>query len=531
MSRLAPLSISRKQRFVSTSSRQIQPLISTEAFSALPSVIPGRGLESAAPSAHLPSRTVAASRLWQVLLTAVPLAVADLVAVAGCYLAANAFVQQVFQSRHNPGLWNNLLALCVSYLLVGEFLGLFPASGINPVRELRNLIRSAATAFVLQIVLNTLVGEFTRNELLTVVLAFPLSFLVLPICRFSSRKLLQRFAWWGEKVIIVGSGKHGRIIHRFLSRQPQRGLKPLGVVDETPADYWNADDGSSLEFLGTTEELVQICRTRNCHWVIAAVCDKSREQILEILNCGSLIPNLVVLNTNLMVPSMWVESFDAAGMSGIHVRDRLLFPIQRVFKRLIDIVLSAFLLGLFSPVAIALILWAKCAHKSSVFYCHQRVGRYGKPFGAWKFTTMVPDAPRVLKEYLAHNETARREWEEFHKLKQDPRVIQGFGEFMRRTSLDELPQLWNVLRGEMSLVGPRPVYTLDEVEMYGDLYPLYLRVRPGLTGLWQVSGRNNTSFADKVWLDTYYSVNWSLWLDYFILLRTVRTVLMREGSC
>ena len=143
---------------------------------------------------------------------------------------------------------------------------------------------------------------------------------------------------------------------------------------------------------------------------------------------------------------------------------------------------------------------------------------------------MVPDAAEVLREYLAENPDAQAEWSEFHKLKDDPRVIPRIGSFLRRTSLDELPQLWNVLKGDMSLVGPRPVYTLDEINMYGDLYPLYLRVRPGLTGLWQVSGRNNTTFADKVQMDTYYAMNWSLWLDYFILLRTVRTILFREGS-
>ena len=119
---------------------------------------------------------------------------------------------------------------------------------------------------------------------------------------------------------------------------------------------------------------------------------------------------------------------------------------------------------------------------------------------------------------------------EDQKLKNDPRIIPGIGNFLRRTSLDELPQLLNVLLGEMSIVGPRPIVT-NEIERYGDMYDMYQRVLPGITGLWQVSGRNNTTFADKVHLDTYYAMNWSLWLDYYILLRTVRTLLLREGSC
>jgi lipopolysaccharide/colanic/teichoic acid biosynthesis glycosyltransferase len=142
---------------------------------------------------------------------------------------------------------------------------------------------------------------------------------------------------------------------------------------------------------------------------------------------------------------------------------------------------------------------------------------------------MVQNAQQILEEHLNSSKEARAEWEKDHKLKNDPRIIAGIGHFLRRTSLDELPQLWNVMKGDMSLVGPRPIVASEQIR-YGEIQPLYLRVRPGLTGLWQVSGRNNTSYSDRVKLDAYYVRNWSLWLDYFILLRTVRTVLLREGS-
>jgi lipopolysaccharide/colanic/teichoic acid biosynthesis glycosyltransferase len=143
---------------------------------------------------------------------------------------------------------------------------------------------------------------------------------------------------------------------------------------------------------------------------------------------------------------------------------------------------------------------------------------------------MVNNSEAILKDYLATHPDAMEEWRRDLKLRNDPRIIPGIGSFLRRTSLDELPQLWNVIVGDMSLVGPRPIVT-DEVEKYQEVYPLYERVRPGMTGLWQVSGRNNTSYEDRVRLDHYYIRNWSLWFDYFILLRTFRTVVMREGSC
>ncbi|HQZ63444.1 MAG TPA: sugar transferase, partial [Planctomycetaceae bacterium] len=222
---------------------------------------------------------------------------------------------------------------------------------------------------------------------------------------------------------------------------------------------------------------------------------------------------------------------DVAGLSGIHIRDHLLFPFQRFSKRIIDIVLSACLILLFSPLMLIIgaLVWLKSP--GPVLYRHNgRIGREGHTFGALKIRTMVQNADEALKKYLAENPEAKAEWDRDLKLKNDPRIISGIGGFLRRTSLDELPQLWNVLIGEMSLVGPRPIYTEIEVSKFQEMYPLYLRVRPGLTGLWQVSGRNNTSYEDRVKLDTYYVRNWSLWLDYFILLRTVRTVLFREGS-
>ena len=480
---------------------------------------------------RLPSRVDSISRYRQVALTSLPLVAADLLAIATSYLVATLLTYSFFGAHYYFGLWNNLLAVCLCHLIVGSFLGLFPASGFNPVRELRCQISSISAAFLLLVALNGLIGQVARNEVLTILIAFPMTVAIAPPARFCTRKIVSQFRWWGEKVIIVGSSPQGRSIYQFLEQIPQRGLKPIGIVDQTPSDYWKLERGQQFEFLGTTEELVSICRKQQCHWVIAAVADMEEAEVLQILAGGGLIPNLVVINSKLSMPTLWVESFDAAGLAGVHIRDRLLFPFQRMSKRLADIILSSLLLVLCAPLYLGVVVLVRSKSDSPILFRHRRIGRSGKLFGAWKFRTMVPDSSRILEEHLASNPAAKVEWEHFHKLKNDPRVIPGVGDLLRRTSLDELPQLWNVLIGDMSLVGPRPVYTMDEIRMYGDLYPLYLRVRPGLTGLWQVSGRNNTTFADKVRMDTYYAMNWSLWLDYFILLRTVRTVFFREGSC
>lgn len=196
-------------------------------------------------------------------------------------------------------------------------------------------------------------------------------------------------------------------------------------------------------------------------------------------------------------------------------------PQHRPFKRVLDIA-GTLVLGLvFSPV-ILVVLVILCCEGGPVLFRHRRIGRDGEIFECLKFRTMVPDADRVLRELLEKSPELKTEWLRNHKLKVDPRITVT-GRFLRKTSLDELPQLWNIMRGEMSLVGPRPV-VLDELTRYGRYARRYLSVRPGLTGLWQVSGRNDTSYRRRVLLDVYYVMNQSVWLDLRILARTVLVV-------
>ena len=198
-----------------------------------------------------------------------------------------------------------------------------------------------------------------------------------------------------------------------------------------------------------------------------------------------------------------------------------------VLKRLLDVV-GAIALGLlFAPLIITIVL---LMHRDgySVIYRHRRVGRSGKIFSCLKFRTMVPNADQVLRNLLESDPNLRAEWIRDHKLRNDPRVTR-LGRFLRRTSLDELPQLLNVLRGEMSLVGPRPVVR-EELLRYGRNVAAYLAAKPGITGLWQVTGRNNTDYRRRVVLDTYYVRNQNLLLDLYILIKTTGVVLGGKGA-
>jgi Undecaprenyl-phosphate galactose phosphotransferase WbaP len=196
-------------------------------------------------------------------------------------------------------------------------------------------------------------------------------------------------------------------------------------------------------------------------------------------------------------------------------------------KRTLDIAGAVTLGIVFSPLMLVIVALTR-REGGSVIYLHRRVGQDGKAFGCLKFRTMVPDADQVLRELLERDPELRAEWVRDHKLRNDPRVT-PLGRFLRRTSLDELPQIWNVIRGEMSLVGPRPVVR-EELLRYGRSVRVYLSTKPGITGLWQVTGRNDTDYRRRVALDAYYARNWTLRLDLYILLKTTRVVVRGGGA-
>jgi Undecaprenyl-phosphate galactose phosphotransferase WbaP len=201
---------------------------------------------------------------------------------------------------------------------------------------------------------------------------------------------------------------------------------------------------------------------------------------------------------------------------------------REFLKRTIDLA-GAVACGMLLSPLLALILFAMWCEGGPIFYRHRRIGRGGVPFDCLKFRTMVVDGDRVLKEVLARDPELRKEWMRDRKLRRDPRITR-VGAFLRKTSLDELPQLWNVIRGDMSLVGPRPVVK-DELQRYGRYVHDYLAVTPGVTGLWQVMGRNNTTYQRRVALDAYYARQQSLSLDMYILVKTIAVVLSGHGAC
>ena len=223
-----------------------------------------------------------------------------------------------------------------------------------------------------------------------------------------------------------------------------------------------------------------------------------------------------------------VESLIDGHIVTFSFRNNLAQWYNRFLKRVFDIVCTVIGLICISPILAGIAIWIYKDSPGPVIFKHRRVGKDGKEFPCYKFRSMCVDADVKLKELLENDPEARAEWEKDFKLKNDPRITRS-GAFLRRTSLDELPQLFNVLKGEMSLVGPRPIIR-DEVPKYGKFIDDFYMVRPGVTGMWQTSGRSDVSYDERVQMDTWYVRNWNVWFDIVLIWRTIGVVLGKKGA-
>lgn len=223
-----------------------------------------------------------------------------------------------------------------------------------------------------------------------------------------------------------------------------------------------------------------------------------------------------------MKTGVWTTSIDSSGSHGVALSYASIG--KRIFDICFALLIAPLALLVISVVGVVMVLSGEGA---DIFFGHRRIGRNGKVFKCWKIRTMVKDAETKLRAHLAENPEAAAQWARDHKLDNDPRITR-MGSFLRKTSLDELPQIWNVLKGDMSFVGPRPIVRM-ELHKYGQHRPVYTSVRPGVTGLWQVSGRNDISYAERVALDVDYVDGMTFWRDLKLILKTVLVVVIPTG--
>lgn len=399
----------------------------------------------------------------------------------------------------------------------------------NEIREILNIV------VVLGLLDATLVflgnWNFSRASLLITWLLAPLLLLLI---RAVLKFMLMKAGGWLRPMVIIGWGDNAVQTARAFEAEGLMGYRLVAFLipegkERLQHNYQNRSGQTvPCTALGTDPE--QTLRyLGNPHTVLALEqggIDAFQGMIQQL---SRRVPNVQIVPSLRGLPlyGMEVDHFFAHEVLLLTVRNNLARRGPQLFKRCFDLVAAICIMIIGSPV----LLWIAfkvAASGRPIFYGHKRVGQHGKHFPCYKFRTMAPNADVLLKELLERDPEAKIEWERDFKLKNDPRIT-PIGHFLRRTSLDELPQLWNVLKGEMSLVGPRPIVDA-ELERYGNQVDYYLEAKPGVTGLWQVSGRSDTSYDTRVYLDAWYVKNWSLFNDIVILFRTVKVLVKKDGA-
>jgi Undecaprenyl-phosphate galactose phosphotransferase WbaP len=417
------------------------------------------------------------------------------------------------------------------WMMIRSLLNLYAGYGSDPPAELR--LQTHASVLVLVVVSVAAFGIGMGERffyLLLPVGGFGLLF-VAPAARAMTKRLLVHTGLWGKPVVVLGSGERACECTRAMLEDYSRSFRPVAIFDNSGEEHPGSERlmPDSVTYGGDIGGAPEFARAAGINTAIL-IAEKDDKRDLEQLTVWArsrfehvvMVTGLMGLNSSAMV------AHNLAGVMGIEMNHNLLDSHELRIKRVIDMGLTVaggiFVLPIF--LVLALLVWLET--RGSVFYTDQRLGRDGKLFSCIKFRTMVFDAEDALQQMLEQNHEAREEYSKFHKLRYDPRVTR-IGRFLRKTSLDELPQLWNVLRGEMSLVGPRPYLPRESGEI-GEHLQEISRVYPGITGPWQVSGRSRTTFGERVEMDVHYIRNWSVWFDLLILARTAGAVLSTRGA-
>ena len=408
--------------------------------------------------------------------------------------------------------------------LIGAYVArLLPGWGLGPVEELRRTIFLLAAVFTGTTAMLFWGKQAEVTSRFTLTLGFLLSIVLVPAIRLEIKRILLSFEKWGVPAVVYGNAQAvERVIHA-LQEEKGFGYMLHGVFLNTRR--LEAKEIAGLPVMGTMEE-----RTGAAPVALLATAGISPQHVSDLLD-GPLAyyRRVVVIPDITESPTLWVKPRDLMGLLGIEIPGNLLDPLARFVKRGMDLTVVIGLAPFWIPLCLwlALLIWIE--DRAHPIFKQERMGHRSRVFHALKFRTMHPNAEQLLQQRLEEEPALRAEWETHYKLRHDPRITR-LGRFLRATSLDELPQFINVLRGEMSLVGPRPLPRYHYNELPERVRQLRDRVRPGITGLWQVSGRSEAGHAAMPRWDTYYVRNWSIWLDIVILVRTIRAVATGHGA-
>lgn len=423
-------------------------------------------------------------------------------------------------------LWWLPLCFILFFAIEGLYTGKF--SFWEELRHIWKAVLIASIVALSAITLQKLGVRISRTVLIT---CFLLNFFTIPFFRSWTKRILFKLISMQEPIIIIGAGRSGTAVARGFLKDKNYHYKIIGFLDDFKTKNITIED-KTFPILGKVHELDKIVSRYNVQTIVLAMPSSGSDRIKQLFNkIKHYVPNILIV-PELQGISLITSELDYLFYEEIfliYTKNNLSSPTNRFLKRISDFILIIPILLVGIPVMILIALIIKLTSPGPIIYSQNRIGQNGRPFKIYKFRTMYNDADKILDELIAKDPNVKKEWESNFKLKNDPRITK-IGYFLRKTSLDELPQIFNVLKGDMSLVGPRPVTKFELEKYYREDARFYKMIKPGITGLWQVSGRSDTSYEFRKRMDVWYVQNWCLWLDIVILLQTIKVVIKMEGA-
>ena len=403
---------------------------------------------------------------------------------------------------------------------------LYPGVSLAPSEEMRRFFIGSLLAYGGIVMSRFIELEVWDSVNTAFLISGVFSTIILLIARSATHWLLYKTKLGGIPTVIYGSGTTGKLVIDCLLGSIRTGYVPVLILDDKP----DGDDGyKNIPIIHDMSIGHEIVKRYNIKMAIVAIPSLDSQKLKNLQNTSvSAFRYNVIIPNFFNISSIWMSVRDFNGILGIDTSNKFNLSFNKFIKRTMDVVLVTFGGIVVLPFLLLVALLIKITSPGPILYKQKRLGSNGKHFFAYKFRTMAVDAEQRLKKLLETDPELKKEWEENHKLQNDPRIT-GLGKFLRRASIDEFPQLINIIKGEMSLVGPRPIVD-DEIDKYGEDYKRVFSIKPGLTGLWQVSGRSDANYLDRVSYDIYYLQSWSVWLDLWIIFKTFGAVLIGKGA-
>lgn len=448
----------------------------------------------------------------------------------GAGMALRYAVKGEFDVPRYLALWPSLFLWLLTFGIMGLYRGGGAAARIfvTSVEELRRTTVGTTWAFLFLVAGMYLLQGGLFFSRLIIGVAWLLALVLVPLGRAMLRVTFAHRAWWGSSAVIFGAGRTARQVISILQQRPELGIKPIAVLTEKQSAE---SEICGVPVMGNFENARELTQQLDIRYCIVAVDENSDTRLYDIhKKYGDCFPHMMVIPELGGLASLWVVARDVGGVLGLEIRHNLLIKGNRWLKRVLDLTVAIPALLLVSPFLAIMVAIIKVVNPGPAFYVQEREGQHGKMIRIWKLRTMYVDAELRLQKLLAENPEASAEWQRRFKLKNDPRILPWIGFFLRKYSLDELPQLWNVINGTMSICGPRPLPNYHLEAFDEEFRTLRRKVLPGMTGLWQITVRSDGDIEAQKRLDTYYIRNWSLWLDLYIIARSVLVVLKGQGA-